>query len=348
MLDGRRHRRRASRPHELPRLFERFHRVEGARGAHARRLGHRPRAGAGAGASCTAATSRSTSELGTGTTFTVSHSAGRAHLAARAHRRRARERRRAVDHGARRSSKEALRWLAGADPDVQPSWRRRAGDRAPTRHARRCRRRQRRHARLRARACSRDRWEVEAVADGAQALAAVRRARPDLVLTDVMMPELDGFGLLRGAARRSRARATFPVIMLSARAGEEARIEGLQAGADDYLVKPFSARELLARVEAQLLRARDAAPSRTRRRRAALRDIFTQAPVAHRHPARVRTTSSSWPTRRTSELVGQREVVGKPIREALPELAGQGDLRAARPRVRDRRAVRRPRAAPDA
>ena len=72
-----------------------------------------------------------------------------------------------------------------------------------------------------------------------------------------MMPELDGFGLLR-ALRADERTATIPVIMLSARAGEEARVEGLQAGADDYLVKPFSARELLARVETQLRRAPDA------------------------------------------------------------------------------------------
>jgi signal transduction histidine kinase len=74
---------------------------------------------------------------------------------------------------------------------------------------------------------------------------------PDLVLTDVMMPEMDGFGLLR-ALRENPATAVIPIIMLSARAGEEARIEGVAAGADDYLTKPFTARELIARVEAQL------------------------------------------------------------------------------------------------
>jgi len=66
-----------------------------------------------------------------------------------------------------------------------------------------------------------------------------------------MMPELDGFGLLAGL-RRIRQRGPIPVIMLSARAGEESRIEGMEAGADDYLTKPFTARELVARVEAQL------------------------------------------------------------------------------------------------
>jgi DNA-binding response OmpR family regulator len=94
-------------------------------------------------------------------------------------------------------------------------------------------------------------YEVEAVGDGEQALASIARRVPDLVLTDVMMPRLDGFGLLAQVRADPCASAT-PVILLSARAGEESRIEGLQAGADDYLIKPFSARELMARVEAHL------------------------------------------------------------------------------------------------
>ena len=106
-----------------------------------------------------------------------------------------------------------------------------------------------------------ERYEVEAVADGEAALDAARARRPDLVLSDVMMPRLDGFGLLRGAARRPRA-ARVPVILLSARAGEEASIEGLEAGADDYLVKPFSARELLARVRTNIELAGEAAAPR--------------------------------------------------------------------------------------
>jgi PAS domain S-box-containing protein len=92
-----------------------------------------------------------------------------------------------------------------------------------------------------------ERYEVHAVADGRQALEATRQLRPALVLADVMMPRLDGFGLLR-AIRDDLALASTPVILLSARAGEESRVEGLQADADDYLVKPFAARELLARV----------------------------------------------------------------------------------------------------
>jgi PAS domain S-box-containing protein len=93
-----------------------------------------------------------------------------------------------------------------------------------------------------------ERYEITPVANGGEALEAARQLRPALVLADVMMPQLDGFGLLR-AIRDDPALAGTPVILLSARAGEESRVEGLQAGADDYLIKPFTARELLARVE---------------------------------------------------------------------------------------------------
>jgi PAS domain S-box-containing protein len=96
-----------------------------------------------------------------------------------------------------------------------------------------------------------ERFEVEAVANGRAALEAIRQGAPDLVLCDVMMPELDGFGLLR-ELRAQAATRTLPFILLSARAGEESRVEGLDAGADDYLVKPFSARELIARVQTHL------------------------------------------------------------------------------------------------
>lgn len=95
------------------------------------------------------------------------------------------------------------------------------------------------------------RYEVHAASDGRQALETTRLLRPALLLADVMMPQMDGFQLLR-AIRDDSALAGTPIILLSARAGEESRVEGLHAGADDYLVKPFAARELLARVEAHL------------------------------------------------------------------------------------------------
>jgi DNA-binding response OmpR family regulator len=93
------------------------------------------------------------------------------------------------------------------------------------------------------------------VGDGQAALAAAMANPPDLILSDVMMPRMDGFGLLAGI-RADRKLRDLPVVLLSARAGEEARVEGLDGGADDYLVKPFSARELLARVRSNLELAR--------------------------------------------------------------------------------------------
>ena len=100
-----------------------------------------------------------------------------------------------------------------------------------------------------------ERWQVETAANGAIALSLIQQQLPDLVLTDVMMPELDGFQLLN-ALRDDPATTSIPIILLSARAGEEATISGLEAGADDYLIKPFSARELVARVTTQLQMSR--------------------------------------------------------------------------------------------
>jgi CheY-like chemotaxis protein len=124
-------------------------------------------------------------------------------------------------------------------------------------------------------------YEVIAIADGQQALKAVREHKPDLLLTDVMMPNLDGFGLLK-ALREDPGIASIPVIMLSARAGEESRIEGLKSGADDYLVKPFGARELLARVGGALALAkvRSDAASVLRESEKRMRQLTSLMPAA--------------------------------------------------------------------
>jgi PAS domain S-box-containing protein len=104
-------------------------------------------------------------------------------------------------------------------------------------------------------------YQVTAVADGRAALDAVRATAPDLIVSDVMMPEIDGLGLVQ-ALRADPRTAGVPVLLLSARAGQEAAVEGLAAGADDYLVKPFAAQELLARVRTSIdltrMRARQA------------------------------------------------------------------------------------------
>jgi signal transduction histidine kinase len=234
---------------DLPRVFERFRRIEGARA--------RTHEGSGIGLALVHDLARLhggrvavASQLGRGTTFAVSIPYGDAHLPAH------------EDAPARASTTvsagflaEALRWLPGQPEAVAP------GDSAPEAGgARVLFADDNADMRDYVGRLLRQHWRVEIVADGAQALAAARRDRPNVILTDVMMPNLDGVGLLR-ALRADPALATVPIIMLSARAGEESRIEGLDAGADDYLVKPFSARELVARVGSQitLARAREAA-----------------------------------------------------------------------------------------
>jgi PAS domain S-box-containing protein len=241
--------------HELPRLFERFHRIEGARG--------RSFEGSGIGLALIQelvklhhGTIRVDSIEGQGTTFTIAVPFGVAHLPA--------ERvgvRTDMPLSAARSQayvEEALRWLPG-DPAItgrlSEDSRNTLQD---TSHLTRARivladdNSDMRDYTGRLLAAS---HSVESFADGAAALAAIRAQRPDLLISDIMMPVLDGFGLLR-AIRDDAQLRDLPVILLSARAGEEARIEGLTAGADDYLVKPFSARELIARVDAALTNAR--------------------------------------------------------------------------------------------
>jgi signal transduction histidine kinase/DNA-binding response OmpR family regulator len=167
------------------------------------------------------------------------------------------------------------------------------------------------------------RWQVTAVADGQLALAAARRARPDLILTDVMMPNLDGFGLLR-ELRADPALRTVPVVMVSARAGEEARIEGIDAGADDYLTKPFSARELLARVSNLLQLARLRRDVELERNR--LASFIQQTPVGvvlwEGPELRCRLANDAF-----VRMVRRPLALGTPVREAFPELVGSDAMR---------------------
>ena len=95
--------------------------------------------------------------------------------------------------------------------------------------------------------------QVVRVVDGEAALAAAERDRPDVIVLDVMMPLVDGFAVL-GRLQANPDLRTIPVIMLTARGQERDVLSGLQAGAADYIVKPFSLKELLARVEATLRR----------------------------------------------------------------------------------------------
>ena len=229
---------------ELPRIFDRFHRVEGAQS--------RTHEGTGIGLALVQELARmhggdvkAESTEGRGSTFTVTLPFGTAHLP--------RERIGAASTlpttalGADPFVEEALGWLPGVPPLMpKPA----EGPRPRIVWAD-----DNRDMREYVRRLLAGRYDVEAVADGEQALAAARRARPDLILSDVMMPKLDGQQLTR-AVRADPSVREVPVVLLSARAGEEARIEALNAGADDYVVKPFSARELLARIDSRLQIAR--------------------------------------------------------------------------------------------
>jgi signal transduction histidine kinase len=94
-------------------------------------------------------------------------------------------------------------------------------------------------------------YNVLAASNGREALHIVKASQPDLIISDIMMPEMNGFELLK-ELRLQKTESRIPVIFLSARAGKEATVEGLEAGADDYLIKPFSSKELTARVKTQL------------------------------------------------------------------------------------------------
>jgi signal transduction histidine kinase/DNA-binding response OmpR family regulator len=168
------------------------------------------------------------------------------------------------------------------------------------------------------------RWRVALANGGREALDALRADPPDVLLTGLMLPDLDGAALL-GELRADPALRELPVLVLSARAGEEARAEGLALGADDYLVKPFAARELLARLDRQLLRVRERALEASVGRR--LATVFEHAPVgiallegpAHRY---------SFVNPDYRRLVPGRELIGRTVREEFPELEGQGLLAA--------------------
>ena len=262
--------------HELPRLFERFHRIEGTRS--------RTYEGSGIGLSLVESlvglhggSIVAASRLGEGTRFTISIPFGFAHLPPDRIDTDPPTTTTAPSASGETYANEALRWLPtddrGTAPCAETCAERCEGPRAAARILVVDDNADMRGyiARL-----LRPHWTVEVARDGVDALAAVRAGSFDLVLADVMMPELDGFGLLR-EMRSDPATAEIPVVMLSARAGEESRIEGFEAGTDDYLVKPFTGRELVTRVRSQL------ALSRARSFQAvAVRDLVTARADAER------------------------------------------------------------------
>ncbi|MCG5433294.1 SpoIIE family protein phosphatase [Mycobacterium sp. MYCO198283] len=242
---------------EMPRLFERFHRIENARS--------RSNEGSGIGLALVkelvglhGGTITAESTEAKGTTFAIRLPFGAGHLPAEFVA--AADTPRAASAAAEPYLQEALRWVPGADTGAPspaplsdaavrpvsvagpPPRVLVADDNADMRE-------------YLVRLLSSAGYLVDAVQDGRQALEVTRAQLPELVVSDVMMPQLDGLGLVAALRADPRTAAT-PVLLLSARAGQEAAIEGLQAGADDYLVKPFAAAELLARVRVNVELAR--------------------------------------------------------------------------------------------
>ncbi len=244
---------------EIPRLFERFHRIESTRA--------RSNEGSGIGLALVkelvglhGGIITADSTEGAGTTFAIRLPFGAAHLPPEAI---------AADGSTRASSgladpfvQEALCWLPSEAAGAAPAG---AADSAETPDAILATFGAPPHVLIAddnadmreylTRMLSTAGYRVHAVSEGQQALDDIRSDGPDLVVSDVMMPRLDGLALI-AALRRDPRTAAIPVLLLSARAGPEASIEGLHAGADDYLVKPFVAAELLARVRANIELAR--------------------------------------------------------------------------------------------
>ena len=233
---------------ELPRIFDRFHRVEGSRG--------RTFEGTGIGLALVselvklhAGSITVQSEVDRGTTFVISVPFGNAHLP--------QDKISSVPAAATAPStassyvEEAFHWLPeSGEPAQQFSPASQTVPRARILVAD-----DNTDMRGYLKRILSEHYDVQTASHGEEALALTRDSPPDLILSDVMMPRLDGFGLLRQIRAHPETK-TIPVILLSARAGDESRAGGLEAGADDYLIKPFSARELLARINAQLTMAR--------------------------------------------------------------------------------------------
>lgn len=311
----------------MPQLFERFHRVEGARG--------RTYEGSGIGLSLVqelvklhGGTIQASSVVNRGSCFTVLIPTGYAHIP--------KERistprtLASTAIGAATYVEEALRWLPEGSEEqgrelspvplsscAPSAYILLADDNADMRDYVK-------------RLLVSQGYEVETVGDGIAALARIHERTPDLVLTDVMMPRLDGLGLLRSLRDDPRTRE-IPIILLSARAGEESRISGLEAGADDYLIKPFSARELLARVEASLKLAqmRQEATDREEVLRAEVQSAKdTLENILSRIEDQFLALDRDWCYTYTNDQVvevtgkSREELLGKSIWELYPDLIG--------------------------
>jgi signal transduction histidine kinase/DNA-binding response OmpR family regulator len=160
-------------------------------------------------------------------------------------------------------------------------------------------------------------FTVHTALNGADAIQQLASYQPRLILSDIMMPVMDGKELLR-RVKENPATAHIPLIFLSARAGQEARIDGLEAGADDYLVKPFSSQELLTKVRAQINLDQSRRTVENQ-----LRNLVQQAPVAMMLVKGDELTIELINQTMLELIQRSADVLGKPLLEAIPELNGQ-------------------------
>jgi len=162
-------------------------------------------------------------------------------------------------------------------------------------------------------------YEVKWAGNGQEALDIVSKTPPNLIISDIMMPVMDGIEMLKNLKNNSLTKR-IPVLMLSARAGEEARIEGYELGADDYLIKPFSAKELLARVKSQIKISNSRSHIENQ-----LQNLFQQAPVA----IAILTGEQLYIESANDKILTlwgkkREDVQNKPLFKAMPEAAQQG------------------------
>lgn len=306
---------------QLDKIFDRFHRIDNTEG--------RSQEGTGIGLAMVkelvklhAGTIQVASTPGTGSTFTVIIPAGKDHLPANKVTDTVPE---VVFKGSAAFLHEALKWLpdgelpvthagsndeSGVTAQVQQQAKRPtilvADDNTDMREY--------------VQRLLRNQFIVITALNGEEAYNKMLKYKPDLLVSDVMMPVLDGFGLLKKVRAHGDLKST-PVIFLSARAGEEATLEGLDAGADDYMVKPFSAKELIVRVT-NLIRINQV----RRETEQQFYQLFLQAP-AYINIFKGPEHCYEFFHPKNKELFGKNvDFTGVNIRDAIPSLVGDGIL----------------------
>lgn len=308
--------------HELPHMFERFHRIENTAG--------RTHEGTGIGLSLVhelvqlhGGTINVTSTEGRGSTFTVSIPSGKTHLPAE----QVIENQKETDNSAIKGAfiKEAFSLLQEEAVAQFESVSKTTGDISShqdyslDKETRILLVDDNHDMRNYLKRLLDPYFTIETAVNGKEALSRIADQMPDLVLSDIMMPVMDGKAMLE-QIRSEKKTMRLPVIFLSARAGEEARIDGLEAGADDYLVKPFSAAELLTKVRAQIHISKTRGHAEQQ-----LRSLLREAPVAmviYRGPDHIIELANT----RMLDYWGRTEeqTFGLPLFQAIPELRSQG------------------------